>query len=67
MVLSVQAKLDYPVLETRLSDFHELTPPPPGQNLPLHHFSSLLSLSLSLKNNHEGDPKIPIGDFLIPL
>jgi hypothetical protein len=37
---------------------------PPEQNLPLHHFS-YFSLSLSLKNNCEGDPKTPIGDSMI--
>jgi hypothetical protein len=37
MFLVVNDKPDYPVLETRLSDFHGFKPP--GQNLPLHSFS----------------------------
>jgi hypothetical protein len=62
MILVVQEKPDCPVLEIGLSGFHGFKPP--GQNLPLHHF--LTSLSLTLKNNCEGDPKTPIGDPLVP-
>jgi hypothetical protein len=60
LILVVQEKLDCPVFKTRLSGF--LLFKPSGQNLPLHHFLT----SLSLKNNHEGDPKTPIGDPLVP-
>jgi hypothetical protein len=63
LILVVQEKLDYPVSETRLSGFRGFKAP--VQNLSLHHFS-LFSLSLSHKNNHEGDPKTPIGDSLVP-
>jgi hypothetical protein len=44
VILSVQAKLDYPVSETGLSSFRVFNYP--GQNLPLHllsHFSLLFS------------------------
>jgi hypothetical protein len=61
LILVVQEKLDCLISETRLSSFHGFKPP--GQNLPLHHFSYF---SLSLKNNREGDPKTPIGDSLVP-
>jgi hypothetical protein len=64
LIFVVQEKPDYPVSEIGLSDFHLFKPP--EQNLPLYHFSHL-SLSLSLKNNCEGDPKTPIGDPLVPL
>jgi hypothetical protein len=37
LILVVQEKLDCPVSETGLSSFHGFKPP--GQNLPLHHFS----------------------------
>jgi hypothetical protein len=63
LILVVQEKLVCPVLETGLSSFCGFKPP--GQNLPLHHFSHF-SLSLSLRNNREGDPKTPIGDPLVP-
>jgi hypothetical protein len=62
LILVVQEKSDCPVSETGLSDFRLFKPT--GQNLPLHRFS-YFSLSLSLKNNHEGDPKTPIGDPLV--
>jgi hypothetical protein len=61
LILVIQLKLDCPVSEIGLSDFRLFKPP--GQNLPIHHFSHF---SLSLKNNHEGDPKTPIGDPLVP-
>jgi hypothetical protein len=61
LILVVQEKLNYPVSETRISGFCRFKPP--GQNLPLHHFSHF---SLSLKNNREGDPKNPISDPLVP-
>jgi hypothetical protein len=57
LILVVEEKPDYLVF----AGLNPLT------ELPRSPFFSLLSLSLSLKNNHEGDPKIPIGDFLIPL
>jgi hypothetical protein len=63
LILVVQEKLDCPVSETRLSSFRGFKAP--VQNLSLHHFS-LFSLSLSHKNNREGDPKTPIGDSLVP-
>jgi hypothetical protein len=59
LILVVQEKLDCPVSEIRLSDFHGFKPP--RQNLPLHCFSHF---SLPYKNNREGDPKTPIGWFL---
>jgi hypothetical protein len=62
LILVVQEKSDCPVSETGLFGFHGFKPP--GQNLPVHYF--LTSLSLSLKNNWEGDPKTPIGDSLVP-
>jgi hypothetical protein len=81
LILVVQEKLDCPVSETGLSEFHGFKPL--GQNLPIHRFSHFslpftifltsLSpspffslLSLSLKNNREGIPKTPIGDPLVP-
>jgi hypothetical protein len=63
LILVVQEKLDYLVLEIGLFDFHGFYPP--GQNLPLHCFSNF-SLIHTHKNNHEGDPKTPIGDSLVP-
>jgi hypothetical protein len=45
LILLVQEKPDRPVLEIGLFDFRGFKPP--GQNLPLHHFSHF-SLSLSL-------------------
>jgi hypothetical protein len=48
-------KSDYPVLAG-------LTPE--ERTYPFTFF--LTSLCFSLKNNHEGNPKTPIGDFLIP-
>jgi hypothetical protein len=44
MILVVQEKPNWPISETGLSGFHLFKPP--GQNLPLHHFSHF-SLSLS--------------------
>jgi hypothetical protein len=58
LILVVQEKLDCPVSETGLSGFHGLKPP--GQNLPLHRFSHF-PLSLSHKNNREGDPRPPLA------
>jgi hypothetical protein len=63
LILVVQEKLGCLISEIGLSGFRGFKPP--RQNIPLHHFSHF-SLSLSLKNNHEGDPKSPIGDFLVP-
>jgi hypothetical protein len=63
LILVVQEKPDCPVSEAGLPGFHGFKPP--RHNLPLHRFSHF-SLSLSLKNNREGDPKTPIGDSLIP-
>jgi hypothetical protein len=54
VVLIVQEKTDCPISETGLSDFHGFNP------------LGRTSLSLSLKNNREGDTKTPIGNFLIP-
>jgi hypothetical protein len=48
-------KLDYPV-------FMGLKP----QDRPYPFMVSLSSLSLTLKNNCEGDPKTPFGDSLVP-
>jgi hypothetical protein len=45
LILVVQEKPDYSVLETGLSDFQGSKAP--GQTLPLHHFLSSLSLSLT--------------------
>jgi hypothetical protein len=64
LILVVQEKPDCPVSETRLSDFHGFKTL--GQNLPLHCFSLFSLLSLTHKNNHEGDPKTHIGDSLVP-
>jgi hypothetical protein len=50
LILVVQEKPDYPVSET----------------YPFTIFLTSLSLSHTHKNNHEGDPKIPIGDSLVP-
>jgi hypothetical protein len=61
-ILVVQKKLDYPVSETGLSGFRgfkALDRPYPFTNFPL--------FSLTLKNIRKGDPKSPIGDFLVPL
>jgi hypothetical protein len=63
LILVVQEKPDYLVLETGLSGFCGFKPP--GQNLPLHRFSHF-SLSHTHKNNREGDSKTPIGDSLVP-
>jgi hypothetical protein len=63
LILVVQEKPDCPVSKTGLSGFCGFKPP--GRNLTLYHFLTS-SLSLSLKNNREGDPKTPIGDFLVP-
>jgi hypothetical protein len=67
LFLVVQEKLDCLVSETGLSDFHGFnpSPPPPDRTYPFTVFSHF-SLSLSLKNNCEGDPKTSIGDPLVP-
>jgi hypothetical protein len=54
-VLVVQEKPDYPI-------FAGLKP----QDRPYPFTVFLTYLSLSLKNNHEGDPKTPFGDSLVP-
>jgi hypothetical protein len=59
---SVLEKLDCLVSETGLSGFCGFNPL--DRTYPFTY--SLTSLSLSLKNNHEGDPKTHIGDSLVP-
>jgi hypothetical protein len=61
LILVVHENPNYPISKIGLSGFCGFKPH--GQNLPLHRFSQF---SLSLKNNHKGDPKTPIGDPLVP-
>jgi hypothetical protein len=59
--LVVQEKPDYPVFKTGLSSFCGFKPPDRTYSFTVF----LTSLSLTLKNNREGDPNIPIGDPLV--
>jgi hypothetical protein len=61
-VFTVQKKLDCPVSETGLYGFHGYNP---WTELTLSSHLSLLPLLFS-SFNREGNPKTPIGDFLIP-
>jgi hypothetical protein len=63
LFLVVQKKPDCPISKIGLSGFHGLKP----QDRPYPFTAFLTSLSLSLKNNREGDPKTPFGDSLVPL
>jgi hypothetical protein len=60
LILVIQEKLDCPVSETGLSDFHGFKPP--DRTYPFTIFSLL---SLTHKSNREGEPKTPIGGSLI--
>jgi hypothetical protein len=52
-------KLDCPVLETELSNFHRFIYP----NITYPFIVSLIPHLSPLKFYREGDPKTPIGDF----
>jgi hypothetical protein len=57
-ILVVQEKPDCPVSKIGLSSFVGLKP----QDRPYPFTVFLISLSLTIKNNYEGDPKTPFGD-----
>jgi hypothetical protein len=66
LIFVVQEKLDCPVQKPDYPVFVGLKHL--YRTYPFTVFLSSLSLSLSLshKNNREGDPKTPIGDSLVP-
>jgi hypothetical protein len=63
LFLVVQEKLDCPVSKIGLSGFCGLKP---RTDFTSSLFFSLLSLSHTLKNNCEDDPKTPFGYSMVP-
>jgi hypothetical protein len=59
VVLTVQEKLDCPVIETRLFGFHGFN----YSNITYPFTVSLIPHLSPLKFYREGDPKTPIGDL----